>query len=177
MSSHEQLFQDCNRNPRDPRRTCHFRIRRHKRIRKIRHPTSAPINIISADTDGDGITNAQEMIAAGTNPNLADTDGDGNKRLRMKYTSTAPIQPSLTLNGDLISDSDEIRLGTNPLTFDGQMKNPPTGSTSTMKVSRTTPIIPLVHSQIQDGAQRRPTAVISRSKYDPAAAIRRNPSS
>jgi len=75
----------------------------------------------TTDTDGDGLTDAQE-ISAGTNASLADTDGDG-------YTDYYEINTSLTdptmadTDSDLIADGDEARLGTNALLFDGQMKN------------------------------------------------------
>ena len=38
---------------------------------------NAPTNAGNADTDGDGLTDAQEIKQTGTDPNKADTDGDG----------------------------------------------------------------------------------------------------
>ncbi|MFZ2653328.1 MAG: choice-of-anchor Q domain-containing protein [Victivallales bacterium] len=73
------------------------------------------------DSDGDGLTDAQE-IAAGTLPGNPDTDGDGlNDYYEINTSLTDPTKTDT--DGDLISDADEAGLGTNPLTFDGQMKN------------------------------------------------------
>src|SRR5271155_1184057 len=58
-------------------------------------PTSAFIILgTPQDTDGDGLTDAYEMLVCHTNPLVADTDGDG------------------------ISDSWEVLLGLNPLVND-----------------------------------------------------------
>jgi hypothetical protein len=51
------------------------------------------VGVTDTDTDGDGLTNAEEFVL-GTDPNNPDTDGDG------------------------LTDIDEIAAGTNPNTFD-----------------------------------------------------------
>ena len=63
-----------------PKRLCH-----HPRRRVWRHPPSPPVGGhfcdalggALADTDGDGLTDCDEALVIGTNPELADTDGDG----------------------------------------------------------------------------------------------------
>jgi hypothetical protein len=90
----------------------------------------------SGDFDSDGLTNLQEQ-AAGTNPTLADTDGDGlsdNNELNVRLTNPlladtdgdglsdgAEVNTHLTnplladTDGDTFSDGAEITAGTNPL--------------------------------------------------------------
>ena len=66
-----------------------------------------------ADSDGDGISNADEAIL-GTNPNLADTDSDGLSDGAEVYTyGTNPL--SADTDGDGYNDSVEITFGSNPL--------------------------------------------------------------
>ena len=78
------------------------------------------------DTDGDGLTNYQEIVEYGTNPALPDTDGDGAK----DGADAFPLDPAETLDtdrdgtgdnadtdddGDGYSDTDEINIHhTNP---------------------------------------------------------------
>ena len=69
------------------------------------------------DTDGDGLINARE-IEIGTDPTKADTDGDelsdGNE---VNQFGTDPLKPDT--DGDGLSDGEEaLRLNTNPLTPD-----------------------------------------------------------
>lgn len=66
-------------------------------------PTAAPL---PADTDGDGLTDADETGVYGTNPTLADSDGDG------------------------ILDGAEVAAGTNPLIVDAAAAQAPTGGDS-----------------------------------------------
>ncbi|MCX6874437.1 MAG: leucine-rich repeat protein [Verrucomicrobia bacterium] len=80
----------------------------------------------TGDTDGDGLTNFQEIVEYGTNPTLWDTDGDGVKDSKDAF----PLDPAETLDtdhdgigdnadtdddGDGLSDVDEINIyHTNP---------------------------------------------------------------
>jgi len=69
------------------------------------------------DPDGDGIINE-----TGTDPNNPDTDGDGLNDYYEANVSNTP--PTLVDNDlDLISDYYETMMGTDPMAFDGQMKN------------------------------------------------------
>ena len=45
------------------------------------------------DSDGDGLTNYQEIVVYGTNPNVADTDGDGYLDGYEVQTGHAPLDP------------------------------------------------------------------------------------
>ena len=65
------------------------------------------------DADHDGLTYAQEM-ALGTDPRYADTDGDGiSDGDEVNVYHTNPLLADS--DGDGISDGDEIAAGTNPL--------------------------------------------------------------
>ena len=67
----------------------------------------------SQDTDGDGLTDDQEIIE-GTDPNLADTDADGLTDGQEVITyGTNPLNADT--DGDNISDSDEVAAGDDPL--------------------------------------------------------------
>gem|GEM_PF-1293641 len=79
------------------------------------------------DKDGDGLTDAEETTL-GTNPDNPDSDGDGLTDYDEQYVySTDPTEADGDLDGsgnhDLISDADELKIGTNPNLFDGQMTN------------------------------------------------------
>lgn len=64
------------------------------------------------DSDGDGLTNAQES-ALGTNPNNPDTDGDG--LMDGAEVNTHGTNPLLAdTDGDGLTDGQEISYGTNP---------------------------------------------------------------
>ena len=66
---------------------------------------NVPLDPALADSDGDGLTDAQEQ-GMGTDPLLRDTDGDG------------------------VSDEEEVRAGTDPLTFSPPVPEPgPEGDT------------------------------------------------
>lgn len=71
------------------------------------------------DSDGDGVTNVQEVID-GTDPGNADTDGDDLSDSKEKELGTDPLKRDTDEDG--LSDGDEIKLGLDPLTpkTDGQ---------------------------------------------------------
>lgn len=71
----------------------------------------------SSDRDGDGLTRCEEL-ALGTNPNNPDTDGDGiSDGDEVKIYGTNPLMPDTDLDG--ISDYDEIfKYKTDPLNPD-----------------------------------------------------------
>ena len=70
------------------------------------------IAIEDVDSDGDGLTDAEEY-ALGTNPNLADSDGDGLNDFDEVTLGTSPTNSDS--DGDGVSDADEVANGTNPL--------------------------------------------------------------
>jgi len=64
------------------------------------------------DTDGDGLTDAEEKIA-GTNPNVVDTDGDGlSDYEEVKIYHTNPLNADT--DGDGYLDGAEVKSGHNP---------------------------------------------------------------
>lgn len=64
------------------------------------------------DTDGDGLTN-QEEISLGTNPNLVDTDNDGlTDKEEVKIYQTEPL--NFDTDGDGYKDGQEVLNGYNP---------------------------------------------------------------
>jgi outer membrane protein OmpA-like peptidoglycan-associated protein/outer membrane protein W len=69
------------------------------------------------DEDNDGLTNAQER-RLGTNPKVADTDGDGlSDGDEVKIYHTNPLR--MDTDGDGLSDGDEVmKYKTDPLKFD-----------------------------------------------------------
>ncbi|MBI5420760.1 MAG: hypothetical protein HZA35_00370 [Parcubacteria group bacterium] len=74
----------------------------------------------SDDTDGDGLTNAQETLL-GTNPNNSDTDGDGHSDFDEVKNGYNPRGPGKAIDSDHdgLTDDQELLYGTNP-------KNPDT---------------------------------------------------
>lgn len=85
-------------------------------------PASAQ-SIENVDTDGDGLTNIQEIDIYHTNPRNIDTDGDGfndNVEIENNYS---PLQAKKTLSevdsdNDGLSDAWEIKLGSNLMSMD-----------------------------------------------------------
>ena len=77
---------------------------------------------LAVDTDGDGLTDDEEINTYGTNPNLADTDGDGlldgeEVALALDYPGLDPLLPDSDRDG--VNDDDEINIhGTNPISID-----------------------------------------------------------
>ncbi len=69
-------------------------------------------NDADSDTDGDGLTNEQELDL-GTSPSSPDTDGDSLSDYAELYeTNTDPLKADT--DGDTLSDSDDIALGLDP---------------------------------------------------------------
>ncbi|MDP3837128.1 MAG: hypothetical protein Q8Q67_03440 [bacterium] len=72
----------------------------------------APVVVAPVDSDGDSLTDAQEM-ALGTDPNLIDSDFDGLSDYEEVYIyGTDPLNPDT--DGDGFSDGDEVKNGYNP---------------------------------------------------------------
>jgi hypothetical protein len=76
-------------------------------------PASLQI-VVDLDSDGDGLTDADEINIYGTNPLNPDTDGDGlTDGDEVNIYGTDPLNPDT--DGDGYSDGDEVRGGYNPL--------------------------------------------------------------
>ena len=69
-----------------------------------------------ADVDGDGLTDGQELLDFGTEPFVADTDGDGLVDGAELEAGTDPLVPDT--DGDGLQDGAELDMGTNPLDGD-----------------------------------------------------------
>ena len=68
---------------------------------------------VVGDTDGDGLTDGQELNDTGTDPTLADTDGDGlSDKEEFDLGTDGTMADS---DGDLVGDGLEIAEGTDPL--------------------------------------------------------------
>jgi len=71
----------------------------------------------SRDSDGDGLSDFDEINIYGTDPNNPDTDGDGMSDLFEVEYGFDPLDPSdgpEDADNDLLSNVEEFRLGTNP---------------------------------------------------------------
>lgn len=76
-------------------------------------PLSTPETGLPGDDDRDGLTNAEEA-KLGTNPEVADTDGDGlSDYEEVKIYHTDPLKADT--DGDGYKDGDEVKNGYNPL--------------------------------------------------------------
>jgi outer membrane protein OmpA-like peptidoglycan-associated protein len=68
----------------------------------------------AVDSDGDGLSDRQEMLIYFTNPVMADSDGDGlNDREEIEIYGTNPNR--LDSDGGGMRDGDEVRRGADPL--------------------------------------------------------------
>jgi hypothetical protein len=68
----------------------------------------ANTNPTKADSDGDGLSDADEVNKYGTNPNVADSDGDGLTDLEeIQSYGTDPL--AVDSDGDGLSDADEVK--------------------------------------------------------------------
>ena len=71
-------------------------------------------NPTKADTDGDGLTDGQEVNQYKTDPLKADTDGDGlNDGQEVNKYKTNPLKADT--DGGTVGDGTEVNRGTNPL--------------------------------------------------------------
>jgi Bacterial TSP3 repeat len=75
-------------------------------------PIESPPAVV--DTDGDGLSNADEINIYHTDPSKADTDGDGlSDRDEIVTWKTNPLNPDT--DGDGYTDGSEVKNGYNPL--------------------------------------------------------------
>ncbi len=80
------------------------------------NPTLAAFASTPRDIDGDDLTNFQELYRYRTNPHLSDTDGDGLTDAQEVRLGTNPNRPDT--DGDGLPDAHELQLNTNPLVAD-----------------------------------------------------------
>jgi outer membrane protein OmpA-like peptidoglycan-associated protein/opacity protein-like surface antigen len=74
-------------------------------------------NPLKQDTDGDGLSDYDEVMKYHTNPNKADTDGDGLNDGEEIARGTDPLNPDT--DGDGLLDGEEVnKYGTDPLNPD-----------------------------------------------------------
>ena len=116
------------------------------------------------DTDGDGLTNYQEIVEYGTDPTKQDTDGDGVKDSMDAF----PLDPAETLDtdhdgtgdnadpdddGDGLSDVDEINIyGTNPKRADSDGDG--ISDPDELQVYQTNPLVAdMDNDGLSDGAE------------------------
>lgn len=71
------------------------------------------------DPDNDGLTNYQELVTYGSNPDLADTDSDGVNDGQEVTDATNPLIADS--DGDGLTDGDEKTRATNPLAQDSDV--------------------------------------------------------
>ncbi len=74
-------------------------------------PPPPPMPDAAVDTDGDGISDEEE-IENGTDPAKADSDGDGLTDREERDRNTDPLNPDS--DGDGVSDGEEVLLGSDP---------------------------------------------------------------
>jgi hypothetical protein len=70
--------------------------------------------VLDADSDGDGVSNHDEIFTLGSDPFLLDTDGDALNDL----TDPSPLDYNIDHDGDGLTNTFEIQLGINPLRHD-----------------------------------------------------------
>ncbi len=66
------------------------------------------------DSDGDGLSDGDEVLVHGSDPNLTDTDGDGASDDVEVFWGLDPAQADGDTDGDGLPDGLETALGTNP---------------------------------------------------------------
>ena len=82
----------------------------------IKYTIGAGSDPASPDTDGDGLSDSDEVLACRTNPLVADTDGDGLCDGEEVRTGTDPLVADT--DGDGMPDGWEVRQGLDPLADD-----------------------------------------------------------
>jgi len=74
-------------------------------------------NPVVVDTDGDGLSDYQEVVVVGTNCSNPDTDGDGlNDGAEVLVWSTDPLNPDT--DGDGLNDGADVANGCSPVLVD-----------------------------------------------------------
>jgi Leucine-rich repeat (LRR) protein len=77
-------------------------------------------NPLNVDSDDDGLSDAEEINTYGTDPLLVDSDGDGlTDQQEVRDYSTDPLNPDT--DGDGLTDSWEITYSTDPVVDDAQL--------------------------------------------------------
>jgi alpha-tubulin suppressor-like RCC1 family protein len=71
--------------------------------------------LLSVDSDGDGLTNAEEYVL-GTDPTKADTNDDGIRDDAALHVGISPTNPDM--DGDGVSNADEAARGSDPFLAD-----------------------------------------------------------
>lgn len=91
------------------------------------------------DSDRDGLSDYQELMRYGTDPNDPDTDGDGlSDREEILRHGTDPLSPDT--DGDGLSDGEELRIGSNPRRVDTDGDGLPDGEE--VLIHGTNPLLP-----------------------------------
>lgn len=75
-------------------------------------PNAPPPAGGQGDSDGDGLTDAEEIFYTGTDPNNPDSDNDGLGDGVEVYYRMNPLDPDMDRDG--VSDGDEVAAGTDP---------------------------------------------------------------
>jgi 6-phosphogluconolactonase (cycloisomerase 2 family) len=127
---------------------------------KIAHGLSiTDPGVAGQDPDHDGLTNLEEY-QHGTDPNNSDTDGDGlSDGDEVHKYHTDPLNPDT--DGDGLSDGEEVRLGTDPLNPDTDGDGIPDGIEVKLGLNPLVPdVTTTVQGRILDGANH-PLAGVS----------------
>ncbi len=101
----------------------------------VQDPTGSTTDPLNPDTDGDGLTDGEEVLTYRTHPLKRDTDGDGlTDGDEVRSRGTDPLRPDT--DGDDLSDGDEVlRHRTNPLVADTDGGGVPDGREIQLKLN------------------------------------------